>query len=89
MYFTSPISETLRLTSSVNATGEKTTRAPDCRRTGVAISNHRMLTFINLTNGASSANLYAAEAPERNRECGNDSRYDITNDHNLRWVGGH
>jgi hypothetical protein len=33
MYFTSPISETLDLTSSVRATGEKTARAPDWRRT--------------------------------------------------------
>jgi hypothetical protein len=33
MYFTSPSSETLRFTSSVNATGEKTASAPDCRRT--------------------------------------------------------
>lgn len=33
MYLTSPNSATLRLTSSVNATGEKTARDPDCRRT--------------------------------------------------------
>jgi hypothetical protein len=38
MYFTSPISETLRFTSSVNATGEKTARAPDWRRTGAVVS---------------------------------------------------
>jgi hypothetical protein len=33
MYFTSPNSVILRFTSSVNATGEKTARAPDWRRT--------------------------------------------------------
>jgi len=33
MYFTSPISDTFCLTSSVNATGEKTAREPDSRRT--------------------------------------------------------
>jgi hypothetical protein len=33
MYLTSPILETLDLTSSVNATGEKTARAPDRSRT--------------------------------------------------------
>lgn len=38
MYFTSPISATLRLTSLVRATGEKTARAPDCRRTTVHVS---------------------------------------------------
>jgi hypothetical protein len=38
MYFTSPSPETLDLTSSVNATGEKTARAPDCRRTAIHVS---------------------------------------------------
>jgi hypothetical protein len=33
MYLTSPISATFCLTSSVKAVGEKTARAPDCRRT--------------------------------------------------------
>ena len=36
MYFTSPISDTFCLTSSVNATGEKTAREPDSRRTVLA-----------------------------------------------------
>jgi len=35
MYLTSPISATFCLTSSVNATGEKTARAPDCKRTTI------------------------------------------------------
>jgi hypothetical protein len=40
MYFTSPSSETLDLTSSVKATGEKTARAPDWRRTAIHISKN-------------------------------------------------
>lgn len=38
MYLTSPISDTLRFTSSVSATGEKTARPPDSRRTVEIVS---------------------------------------------------
>jgi len=41
MYFTSPSSETLALTASVRATGEKTARAPDCRRTMKEVSKSK------------------------------------------------
>jgi len=65
MYLTSPISATFCLTSSVNATGEKTARAPDCKRTTVLSYCDEFLAIALRTYRASASNLYPAEAQER------------------------
>jgi hypothetical protein len=90
MYFTSPSSETLDLTSSVRATGEKTARAPDWRRTAVDVS--RIIRFEEHrvhTDSAASANLNSSKAPERNGKCRDGSGNDIANDHDLGRVRGY
>jgi hypothetical protein len=53
----------------------------------LAKSSHLM--NITHTDGASSANLNLAKAPERNGKCRDGSGNDIANDHDLGRVGGY
>ena len=51
IYLTSPSLATVSLTSSVNATGEKTARAPDRRRTKSILSGRGVYTNEKLLEG--------------------------------------
>lgn len=88
MYFTSPISATFFLTSSVRATGEKTARAPDCKRTAYwSATNGLSMPREVHTNCASTANLYPAKPPKRSRKGRDDVGDNIANNHHLCRVG--
>lgn len=89
IYLTSPSSATLRFTSSVNATGEKTARDPDCSRTVYIVSEGALDSYgVLCTDCSSSADLYSAKSEEWNGECGDGSRHNIANDHHLIRIRG-
>jgi hypothetical protein len=73
----------------VRATGEKTAREPDWRRTGIDVSFVRSVEETLCTDCASSTNLDPAKSPKGNGQCCDNPGYNLADDHDLGRVGGY
>lgn len=73
----------------MRATGEKTARDPDWRRTEKLVSVGFLAEEMIHTDGAAASDLYPAKAPEGDGHGGDDPGYNLADDHDLGRVGGY